>query len=68
MRMIGKVILIALGLFTAWSVYNALTVRKVGGRQAGRALSSRHAGLPRPVLPAAVLGLAGPEPREGDCG
>lgn len=68
MRTISKVILIALGLFTAWSVYNALTARKVGGRQAGRTLSSRHAGLPRPVLPAAVLGLAGPELPERDCG
>ena len=68
MRTIGKVILIALGLFIAWCVYNALTARKVGGRQAGRTLSSRHAGLPRPVLPAAVPGLAGPEPREGDSG
>lgn len=34
MRTIGKIILIALGLFAVWFVYNALTARKVGGRQA----------------------------------
>ena len=34
MHTIGKIILIALGLFAVWFVYNALATRKVGGRQA----------------------------------
>ena len=60
MRTIGKIILIALGLLVAWYRVQG-SDRAQGRRPAGRALSSRHAGLPRPVLPAAVLGLPGPE-------